>query len=166
MARFIGAILGAAHIANSGAVGSYIDPYFCNGRVARILSDFWTGDAAQNDIISLGYVDWTTRFDALSTIDFDDLGTSVTMDVGVANDPDCLIDGQDVATAAGSVALLKSVALANRRKALWELAGYASLQAARDATRADGSKAELIATLLGANPVSGGIGWSIYGSPQ
>jgi hypothetical protein len=71
-----------------------------------------------------------------------------------------------VATAAGSVSLLKSVAIANRRKPLWQLAGYASLQAAKDATIADGSRAELIATLKGANPASGTIAWSIYGSPQ
>jgi len=166
MTRFIGAILGAAHAANSGAVGSLTDPYFCNGRVARILSDYFTGDVAQDDYISLGYVDWTTRFDAISTIDFDDMGTSITLDVGVALDPDCLIAAQDVATAAGSVSLLKSVAIANRRKPLWQLAGYATARAAKEATKADGSRAELRATLKGGNPGAGTIAWSIYGSPQ
>lgn len=174
MARFIGAILGAAHAAITNAATPPVDPYFANGRVARILSDYWTGDAAQDDYVSLGYVDWNTRFDAISTIDFDDMGASITLDVGVAQTatnvgataPACLISAQDVATAAGSVALLKSVAIANRRKALWELAGYASLQAARDATKADGGKAELIATLKGGNPGSGTLAWSIYGSPQ
>lgn len=166
MARFIGAILGAAVAATTNASTPPVDPFFSNGRVARILSDFWTGDAAQDDYVSLGYVDWETRFDAISTIDFDDMGTSITLDVGVALDPDCLIAAQDVATAAGSVSLLKSVAIANRRKPLWELAGYASLKAARDATLADGSRAELIATLKGGNPGSGTLAWSIYGSPQ
>lgn len=166
MARFIGAILGAAHVANSGAPGGLTDPFFCNGRVARMLSDYWTGDAAQNDIVSLGYVDWTTRFDAISTLDFDDFGTDITLDVGVARDPDCLIAAQDVATAAGSVSLLKSVAIANRRKPLWQLAGYDSAQAARAATVKDGGRAELIATLKGGNPGAGTLAWSIYGSPQ
>ncbi|WP_312145256.1 hypothetical protein [Brevundimonas sp.] len=166
MARFIGAILGAAHVAASGAAGSLTDPFFSNGRVARMLSDYWTGDAAQNDIISLGYVDWTTRFDAISTLDFTDFGTAITLDVGVANDVDCLIAAQDVATAAGSVSLLKSVAIADRRKPLWQLAGYASAQAARAATVKDGGRAELIATLKGGNPDTGTLAWSFYGSPQ
>lgn len=166
MARFIGAILGAAHAANSGAAGSLTDPFFCNGRVARMLSDYWTGDAAQNDVVSLGYVDWTTRFDAISQIDFDDFGTSITLDIGVALDPDCLVAAQDVATAAGSVSVLKSVAIANRRKPLWQLAGYASAQAARAATVKDGGRAELIATFKGGDPVSATLAWSIYGSPQ
>lgn len=166
MAKFIGAILGAAHAAISGAAGSLVDPFYCNGRVARMLSDYWTGDAAQDDQISLGFVDWTTRFDAISTIDFDDMGTSITLDVGVALDTDCLIAAQDVATAAGSVSLLKSVAIANRRKPLWQLAGYASAQAARTATVAVGGRAELLATLKGGNPGSGTLAWSIYGSPQ
>lgn len=166
MTRFIGAVLGAAHATTNGAAGSLVDPFFNNGRVSRMLSDFWTGDAAQDDYISLGYVDWSTRFDAHSVIDFDDMGTSITLDVGVALDPDCLIAAQDVATAAGSVSLLKSVAIANRRKPLWQLAGYASLQAAKDATIADGARAELIATLKGGNPGAGTIAWSVYGSPQ
>lgn len=166
MARFIGAILGAAHAAANGAAGSLVDPFYNNGRVARMLSDYWTGDAAQDDVVSLGYVDWTTRFDAISQIDFDDMGTAITLDVGVALDPDCLIAAQDVATAAGSVSLLKSVAITNRRKPLWQLAGFASLQAAKDATVADGGRAELIATLKGGNPGAGTIAWSIYGSPQ
>ena len=42
MARFIGAILGAAHVANSGAAGSLTDPFFSNGRVVRMLRDYWT----------------------------------------------------------------------------------------------------------------------------
>lgn len=166
MARYIGAILGAAHAANSGAAGSLTDPFFCNGRVARMLSDYWTGDAAQNDYVSLGYVDWTTRFDAISQIDFDDFGTSITLDVGVAADPDCLVAAQDVATAAGSVSVLKSVSIANRRKPLWQLAGYASAQAARAATVKDGGRAELIATFKGGDPASATLAWSIYGSPQ
>lgn len=174
MAKFIGAILGAAHAAASGAIGSFVDPYFCNGRVARILKDYQTFDAAQNDTISLGFVGWDTRFDGISTIHFTDLGTAITLDVGVANisgvngagSAACLINGQDVATAAGTVGLLKSVAITDLHKPLWQLAGFTSLQAARDATIPDGSKAELLATLKGGNPDAGTLAWSIYGSPQ
>lgn len=173
MAKFIGAILGAAHAAASGQAGSLTDPYFCNGRVARIARDYWTGDAAQNDTVVLGHFDWTTRFDALSVIEFTDFGTSVTLDVGVevgpssgAAVPDCLIDGQDIAAAAGSASLLKSVAIGNRHKTLWELAGFASAQAARTATVANGGRATVIATFLSANPDSGTLSWTFYGSPQ
>ncbi|WP_312598230.1 hypothetical protein [Brevundimonas sp.] len=175
MARFIGAILGAAHAANSGAAGSLTDPFFCNGRVARMLRDYFTGDVAQNDILSLGYVDWTTRFDpTLSVIEFTDFGTAITLDIGVAyivnqnaaGAAACLLSGQDIATAAGSASPLKSVAIADRHKPLWQLAGYASAQAARAATVKDGGRAEVIATFKGGNPDAGTLSWSFYGSPQ
>ena len=166
MARFIGAILGAVHAASTASGATQTSPFFNNGRVARILGDYWTGDAAQNDIVSLGYVDWNTRFDAISQVEFDDFGTAITLDVGVALDPDCLIAAQDVATAAGSASLLKSVGIANRHKPLWQLAGYTSLQAAKDATVADGGRAELIATFKGGDPVAATLAWRVYGSPQ
>lgn len=173
MVQHIGAILGAAHAATNGAAGSLTDPFFMNGRIARVARDFITVDAAQNDTVVLGYLKWETRLDALSVLEFSDFGTGVSVDVGVAvgptggaADPDCLVDGQDVSTAAGSTSLLKSVAIADRHKTLWELAGFATLQAAKDATIADGSKARVIATFLGANPDSGTLSWSIYGSPQ
>ena len=167
MARFIGAILGAAHAAASGAAGSLTDPFFCNGRVARMLRDYFTGDVAQNDILSLGYVDWTTRFDpTLSVIEFTDFGTAITLDIGVALDPDRLLAAQDIATAAGSASPLKSVAIADRHKPLWQLAGYTSAQAARAATVKDGGRAEIIATFKGGNPDAGTVSWSFYGSPQ
>lgn len=166
MARFIGAILGAVHAASTASGATQTSPFFNNGRVARILGDYWTGDAAQNDFVSLGYVDWNTRFDAISQVEFDDFGTAITLDVGVALDPDCLIAAQDVATAAGSASLLKSVGIANRHKPLWQLAGYASLQAAKDATVADGGRAELIATFKGGDPAAATLAWRVYGSPQ
>lgn len=172
MAEHIGAILGAAHAAASGAAGSLTDPFFMNGRLARVARDLVTVDAAQNDTVVLGYLDWTTRLDALSVIEFGDAGTGVNLDVGfaVANggtaDPDALIDGQDISTAAGSASLLKSVAIGNRHKALWELAGFASAQAARDATGTDDRKAKIIATFMDADPGSVTLSWSIYGSPQ
>lgn len=174
MARFIGAILGAAHAATTINANPLTDPYFHNGRVARILKDYITVDAAQNDYVSLGYVGWDTRFDEISALNFDDFGTSITLDVGVASNtanvgagaPACLINGQDIATAAGSVAFMKSVGIANRHKPLWQLAGFASFQAAKDATVADGGRAELIATFKGGDPTSGTLAWSIYGSPQ
>ena len=162
MAQFYGAILGVAAAAMAGATGSFTDPFFCNGRVARVLRDFWTGNAAQNDTVVLGTVDWETRFDAISAIDHTDFGTAIALDVGVANDPDCLIAAHDVATAAGQVGLLKSVPIDKRHLPLWQLAGYA--------TKADAKKvaprAEIYATLKGGDPDAGTLSWAVYGSPQ
>lgn len=172
MAEHIGEILGVAHAAASGAAGSLTDPYFMNGRVARIARDLKTVDAAQNDTVVLGYFDWDTRFDAHSVIEFGDAGTSVNLDVGFAVGPagvadtDAFVDGQDISTAAGSCQFLKSVAIGNRHKRAWELAGFASAQAAKDASRAHGFKAKVIATFMDANPGSVTLSWAIYGSPQ
>lgn len=173
MTEHIGAILGVAHAAASGAAGSQTDPFFCNGRIARVLRDYITVDAAQNDTVVLGYVDWGTRFDAFSVMEFTDFGTGVTMDIGVkvgptggAAVPDCLVDGQDISTAASYCSLLKSVPIGSRHKALWELAGFTSKAQAQAATVAVDGRACIIATLLGANPDSGTLSWTFYGSPQ
>ena len=104
-----------------------------------------------------------TLLDDLSSVDFDDMGTSVNVDIGFLNDPDALCDGQDVSTAAGNVKLMKSVTIANRTKPLWALAGYASKQAAIDAGY---EKATVTLTFVDANPASGSLAWHIYGSPQ
>lgn len=172
MARFIGAVLGAAHAANSGMPGSLTNPAYHNGRVARLARDLWTGDAAQNDDVELVNLKWDTVLDDLSYIDFGDAGTGVNLDVGFAvavggvADVDALVDGQDISTAAGQVKLLKTVAIENRHKPLWQLAGFTSLQAARDATRKNGGLAKLIATFVDANPGAVTLSWAIYGSPQ
>lgn len=83
--------------------------------------------AAINDTIWLGKFPSNTVLDpAGCTGWFDDLGTSVTLDVGGANDPDGLTAAQDVATAAGSFNLLKSVDIANYFKPIWAQLGYAA----------------------------------------
>ena len=126
--------------------------------------DYYTGDAAQNDVLVLAEdLKWDTLLDDLSSVDFDDMGTSVNVDIGFLNDPDALCDGQDVSTAAGNVKLMKSVTIANRTKPLWALAGYASKQAAIDAGY---EKATITLTFVDANPASGSLAWHIYGSPQ
>lgn len=157
----IGALVGAA-AASSEPPG--INPAYHNGRVARLIRDFITVDAAQNDTVVLAAaLDWNTVLDETSFINFTDLGTSITMDVGFPNDVDALIDGADVATAAGSVNLMTTVTIANRHKPLWALAGYASKDAAIEAGYAT---AKILATLLGGNPDAGTLAWTIYGSPQ
>lgn len=159
MPKFIGSYATAAAATSAGLV----DQGRAGGRVCRLAHDFVTADAAQNDTIQLGYFDWDTLLDPeLSVVEFTDLGTSVTMDIGDVTYPDALCAAQDVATAAGTCNPLKSVTIANRRKPLWEMLGYASLAAAK----LIGARCELLATLEGANPASGTVGWTIYGSPR
>lgn len=112
---------------------------------------------AQNDRILLGYI----RSDAIinpvsSVIWFDDLGTSITMDVGGDTDEDILVAAQDVATAAGSCLFLKSVDIANYHKQLWELLGE---------TEDPGEPLPVYAKLEGGNPGTGTIAWRIVGQP-
>lgn len=159
MTKHIGAYATLALAASTGLTGEGR----VNSPVRRLSHDYVTVDAAQNDTISLGFFDWDTLLDPeLSVVEFTDLGTSVTMDIGDVTDPDALVAAQDVAAAAGTCNLLKSVTIANRRKPLWEMLGYATLAAAKLV----GARAELLATLEAADPASGTIGWTIYGSPQ
>lgn len=98
--------------------------------------------APANDTIFLGKYPSNTILDPDGCICwFDDLGTGVSMDVGDANDVDALTDGQDVATAAGSFNLMKTVDVANYFKPLWAQLGYAS---------DPGGELTLYATILGA----------------
>jgi hypothetical protein len=168
MPRFTGAVLGAAR---AGTSSQTTRPAYSNGRVARIARDLWTGDAAQNDDVVLAEVDWNTVIDETSFINFTDFGTGVNLDVGVAVGPsganiNCLVSGQDISTAAGTAGLLRSVAITARHQPLWQLAGFASLQAARSATRATDGRAVIIATFKDGNPVAGTLAWTIFGSPQ
>lgn len=66
----------------------------------------------------------------LSTVNFDDAGTSVTLDFGDANDPNALIAGQDIAAAAGSCSAIKTIDIAAEGDPLWKLLGYATRDAA------------------------------------
>lgn len=160
MAKFYGSVVGTPR--QSGSFAG-LSPAYQNGRVARLVRDTWTGDAAQNDTVQLvDQLRWDTTLDEFGVINFSDFGTGVNLNVGFPNDADALIAAQDVSTAAGSAAILKSVAIANRHKPLWALAGYASLEAAKAAS----PFAEIIATFVDANPASGTLAWDLYGSPQ
>lgn len=158
MAKHIGAYATLALAASTGLT----DHGRINADVRRLAHDYVTVDAAENDTVSLGLFDWDILLDDLSHLDFTDLGTSVTLDIGDVTYPAALVDGQDVATAAGSVKLLKSTAIDNRKKPLWGMLGYAS----KEAAKAVGARCELLASIKDANPASGTLAWSIYGSPQ
>lgn len=158
MAKHIGFYATAALAASTGLT----DHGRVNADVRRLAHDFVTVDAAQDDTISLGLFDWDILLDDLSIFDFDDLGTGITASIGDKTYPTALCNAQDVATAAGQAKVLKSTTLANRKKPLWGLLGYAS----KDAAKAVGASCELLLTLGGGNPTSGTVAWSIYGSPQ
>lgn len=88
------------------------------------------GAASIGSTIILGKVPSSTIVSRLGEIATSGLGTNVTLDVGLADDADAglaskgdiLVDGADVASA-GAVSIVGSVAIANRFKPLWELAG-------------------------------------------
>ena len=159
MAKLIAAYATAAAAANP----ALNDQARVGGEVRRLAHDYITADAAADDTVQLGFVDWDTVIDdVLSEIQFSDFGTGVTLDIGDVTYPAALMDGQDVAAAAGSALIAKSVAIGNRKKPLWGMLGYASLAAAK----LIGARCELLATFKDANPDSGTLAWSIYGSPQ
>lgn len=84
---------------------------------------------------------------------FDDLGTGVTIDVGDATNPDGLVDGQDVATAAGSFNLLKTQDVSAYFKPLWEQLGM---------SEDPDAPIDLYATILGA-AATGTFVWQFKG---
>lgn len=101
-----------------------------------------------NSKLYLADLDWDAILDPdLSKIHFDDAGTGQSFDIGDANDPDALVDGQDIATAAGSCSLMKTVGIEKYGDPLWKLLGYAT----RKAALATGPRARIYLTVLGAN---------------
>lgn len=98
---------------------------------------------------------------SLSSLYFDDAGSGQSIDFGDAKTPDALIDGQDIATAAGSCSLLKTVDIAKHGDPLWKLLGYAT----RAEAVASGPKARLYFTIkgaaLGANT---SLAWTLVGT--
>lgn len=159
MTKHIGVYAALAAASSAGLT----DAGRINAQVRRLAHDYVTVDAAQDDTIKLGQFDWDTLLDpTLSIVEFDDFGTSVTLDIGDVTYPAALLADQDIATAAGTVNPLKTLTIAKRRQPLWQALGYASLAAAR----AVGSRCELLASFKDANPASGTLGWTIYGSAQ
>jgi hypothetical protein len=110
---------------------------------------------AQNDRVLLANVPSDFIFDPLgSTIWFDDLGTAITMDVGSTATENALVAAQDVATAAGSCSVVKSVDVANYGKTLWELLSL---------TADPGGTIAIYAKLEGGDPGTGTMTWQIKG---
>lgn len=156
MTTFYGALIGS--VVNDLKSTPLVSVAHKGGMDKVLIRDRWTGDAAQNDLISLGKLSSKAVINPITSfIWFTDLGTSVTMDVGSAATENALVAAADVATAAGSVSVLASVAITNHWKTLWELLGLAT---------DPGGEIELFAKLEGANPASGSLSWQIMGQDK
>lgn len=100
----------------------------------------------------------------LSYVNFDDAGTSVTLNLGDANAPAALIAGQDISAAAGSVSAMKSVDIAKEGQPIWQLLGYATRDAAV-AARNGLQTAELYFTIAGATTGAAcDLAWKLVGT--
>jgi hypothetical protein len=125
------------------------------GKNTIFVRDVFEGDAAQNDLLFLGSVPYAAILDPImSVMSTDDLGTSVTMDIGSLASEAALVAAQDVAAAAVTFSLLKSVDIANWGKPLWGMLGLSSNP---------GGNVDLYAKLEAANPASGSYAWQIAG---
>jgi len=100
----------------------------------------------------------------LSTVNFDDAGTSVTLNFGDANDVDALIALQDIAAAAGSCSAIKTIDISREGDPLWKLLGYASRDAAVTAN-AGLQTASLFFTIAGATTGAAcDLAWKLVGT--
>lgn len=124
-----------------------IDVAVQHGRV-RSLHD--TVEITAGDSINSKYflakVPSNARIEPQSQIHFDAIGTSVTLDIGDANDPDGLATFIDI-SAAGSSIVLEAVDIEDYGKYLWELLGY---------SEDPGGQLDLYGTLKGAAAVNTG----------
>ncbi len=143
-------------------------PYgVAGGHLQRFFSDTISvvSAVASGDRIWMGAIRSDAILDGdLSKIFYDDMGTSITIDVGAdstelaayrdGNTLSKLVSGLDVATAAGSASLTSNVATADKGKPLWQ-----ALNLPRDPLMA----INLYATFTG-DPGTGNIHWKWVGS--
>jgi hypothetical protein len=124
-----------------------------------IMRDKCEVAASATDQVQLAKVPWETVVDPFgSDFSFDDLGTGTTLSVGDVTYPNALCNAQDVATAAGTAKICKSVDINNYYKPLWEMLGYATLAAAK----LIGAQCELIFTVNTAAG-AGTLTWQLKG---
>jgi len=154
MAKLYGELVGVAYSGASATVQATSSAHEKGTDHILIRDRIELAAAAINDTISLGKFGSNAMLDPLGCqIYFDDLGTSVTMNVGIATDDDALVATQDVASAAGNFSLFKSVDIANWFKPLWQVVGLSA---------DPGGQIELLATVKGA-AATGTVVWSFKG---
>lgn len=114
-----------------------------NGKV-RCDVFSWTGDAAQNDLVELTKLPVGARI-LNGFVDFNDFGTSITLDIGDGTTENKYLSALDVATAAGTSAFANT----------WALYGLGRERLSTAIT--------LTAKLEGGNPASGSLyGYVLY----
>lgn len=150
-----GALVGTP---SQGGGFTQIPSVFQNSKDGILVRDRIELSAAPaNDLIFLARLPSNTVLDPDGCICwFDDLGTGVTMDVGDTTNVDGLVDGQDVAAAAGSFNLMKTVDVALYFEPLWKV-----LEMASD----PGGHIDLYAKILGA-AATGTVVWQIKGQKR
>lgn len=158
MAKFYGSLVGTPKQATPPRQTSHSHE---NGSDHVIVRDTIELAAAANDTVQLTIVPWETVLSPNSTFWFDDLGTGCTLSIGDVTYPNALCNAQDVAAAAGSALVMKSVDIANYFKPLWAQLGYASLAAAK----AVGPFCELLAKVNSA-AAAGTLTWQITGQKR
>lgn len=143
----------------ASAIQSQPDVSHNGGRVRAVVDSMTAVDAAQNDTIHLATLPSNAVLLPSSTIYHDDFGTGVTLDIGTfdvngsnADDDDSISADADVATAAGSFAVMDSV-VTRAGMRLWELAGAAS---------DPGGDIKIKATIKDGNPGSAGMAWQLH----
>lgn len=153
-----GSLVGVAY-SGASATPKATSPAHERGKDQVLIRDTIELSAAPaNDLIWLGKFPSNTVLNPLGCKAwFDDLGTGITLDVGEGTTHiDALTDGQDVATAAGSFELLKSVDIANYFKPLWAQLGYSA---------DPGGHLQLFAKILG-GAATGTFTWQIIGQTR
>jgi len=160
MTKRYGTIAGAAR-QSDGWAGQ--NPAHYNGRIVTLVDDtIELAAAPAADTVSAAVLAWDTIIDPYgSDFSFDDLGTGNTLSLGDVTYPNALCNAQDVATAPGTAKALKTVDIANYFKPLWQILGYADIEAAR----AVGQRCELLFT-INAAAATGTLTWRLKGSPQ
>ena len=98
-----------------------------HGRVRIAIDEFEADESviAATDRIHIARIPSNAVLLPISTLYFDILGTSATVDFGDTEDPNGLATVIDVATA-GNASLLEAVDIADYGQRLWELLGYTS----------------------------------------
>jgi hypothetical protein len=159
MATFYGALVGTP---KNATPPTPVPNTLENGKDSIIVRDrIELSAAAIGDLIELARdVPWETVIDPYnSDFSFDDLGTSVTMSIGDGGTYfNALCSAQDVATAAGTAKICKSVDIANYYKPLWQVLGYSTLAAAK----AVAASCDIYAKIAG-GAATGTFVWQIRG---
>ncbi len=110
-----------------------------------------------NSLVKIALIPATSVISPLSNFYHDALTSLTDFDIGVYDknfvlkDIDCLADGLDISSA-GTKSILAAVAIENRTKPLWELAGY---------TSNPGGDLWIVGTLKAASGATGDVAWEL-----